>query len=587
MFGFRRKAHEGPLAGTAVVAVPDAPQPVAAPPPRTDEASLLAKTVDMIETDVLRAVAAVVARASESSEAAIHVGDNLNEVAHGMAQLSEAARDAAGDISGIASATEEMLASAGEIAVTMEQAAHRTQAAEETANESIQTLAALRTATDEIGELVQTIAQIAAQTNLLALNATIEAARAGEAGRGFSVVAQEVKTLSIAVTDAVGSVRERIGRLQASSRHTTSAIERVVGMISEVRPAFSIVASAVEEQRAAIGELARRASEAASDMHAMSATADGIEAATARAGQEGQRANLASAACVSESQGLGRRFVTAVRQAGLADRRRSDRLPVDLGARLQLGARNLSTRSVDLSEGGVLLSALDGVPIVAGTRLQAEIDRLGTLSLQVVGTSSIGLHCAFERVPAEAAEAIRVVLADVKEAHARFISHAGAVRDEVVAAMLADLDAGRLTSDALFDVDYQPIAGTDPQQFTNRALSRLEVLLPSIQEKALEMDRSIVFCACVDRNGYLPVHNRIFAQPQRAGDPLWNAANSRNRRIFDDRTGLLAARSVRPFLLQTYLRDMGGGVKVQMKEIQVPITIRGAHWGGLRLAIRN
>jgi methyl-accepting chemotaxis protein len=85
-------------------------------------------------------------------------------------------------------------------------------------------------------------------------------------------------------------------------------------------------------------------------------------------------------------------------------------------------------------------------------------------------------------------------------------------------------------------------------------------------------------------NAWLPVHNKVYSQPQRAGDVAWNTANSRNKRIFDDRTGLLAARNTRPFLVQSYLRDLGGGKIIPMKEIDAPITVKNRHWGGFRTA---
>ena len=94
----------------------------------------------------------------------------------------------------------------------------------------------------------------------------------------------------------------------------------------------------------------------------------------------------------------------------------------------------------------------------------------------------------------------------------------------------------------------------------------------------------MVFCIAVDRNGYVPTHNKKYCQPQRPGDLVWNTANSRYRRIFNDRTGLASARNQRPFLLQTYRRDMGGGKFVLLKEASAPIVVGGRHWGGLRLA---
>ena len=143
----------------------------------------------------------------------------------------------------------------------------------------------------------------------------------------------------------------------------------------------------------------------------------------------------------------------------------------------------------------------------------------------------------------------------------------------------------RISGDALFDDKYRPVAGSNPQQVLTAFTRLTDELLPPIQEPVLMQDDRVVFCAAVDRNGYLPTHNRKFSQPQ-GDDPVWNAANSRNRRIFDDRVGLKAGRNQKPFLLQVYRRDMGGGNFVMMKDLSAPIRVRGRHWGGLRLAYR-
>jgi methyl-accepting chemotaxis protein len=148
------------------------------------------------------------------------------------------------------------------------------------------------------------------------------------------------------------------------------------------------------------------------------------------------------------------------------------------------------------------------------------------------------------------------------------------------------LTTGRLTEADLFDTDYQLIPDTDPPQYRNRALALLEEVLPSIQEPALKLDPAILTCVTVDRNGYLPMHNLAASQPQRPGDPVWNAANSRNRRMFDDRAGLLAARNLKSYLLQSYPRNMGGGTFVMVGEVDAPIRVRGRHWGALRIAYR-
>jgi methyl-accepting chemotaxis protein len=142
---------------------------------------------------------------------------------------------------------------------------------------------------------------------------------------------------------------------------------------------------------------------------------------------------------------------------------------------------------------------------------------------------------------------------------------------------------GRISMADLFDDKYQPVAGSNPAQVTARFGALTDELFPPVQEELLAFDKKVVFCAAVDRNGYLPTHNLKFSQPQ-GHDPVWNAAHSRNRRVFNDRTGLAAGRNERRFLLQTYRRDMGGGQRVLMKDLSAPITVQGLHWGGLRLA---
>lgn len=136
----------------------------------------------------------------------------------------------------------------------------------------------------------------------------------------------------------------------------------------------------------------------------------------------------------------------------------------------------------------------------------------------------------------------------------------------------------------LFDENYKPMTGTNPAQHTTRFVELADRLFPQVQERVLGSSNKIVFCIAVDRNGYVATHNKVYCNPQRTGDVTWNTANSRYRRIFNDRTGLASARNQRPFLLQTYRRDMGGGKFVLLKEAAAPITVNGKHWGGLRLA---
>jgi len=148
------------------------------------------------------------------------------------------------------------------------------------------------------------------------------------------------------------------------------------------------------------------------------------------------------------------------------------------------------------------------------------------------------------------------------------------------------INDGKISLQDLFDEQYRPIPNTNPQQMMARFTDFTDQALPPIQEDILEANPRIAFCATFDRNAYLPTHNKKYSHPQRPNDPVWNAANARNRRVFDDPTGLGAARNTDPFVLKTYKRDMGGGEFQLMKDVAAPIYVKGRHWGCFRMGYK-
>jgi len=144
---------------------------------------------------------------------------------------------------------------------------------------------------------------------------------------------------------------------------------------------------------------------------------------------------------------------------------------------------------------------------------------------------------------------------------------------------------GEITEAKLFDERYRPIPGTNPQQFLTEYVEFTDRVLPSIQDPVQRTDPRIVFSVAWAKGGYLPTHNPDYQKPQ-GKDPVWNAAHCRNRRVFNDRAVQKVARSTRPFLLQIYRRDMGGGKFVLMKDLSAPIRVRGRHWGAFRISYR-
>ena len=150
----------------------------------------------------------------------------------------------------------------------------------------------------------------------------------------------------------------------------------------------------------------------------------------------------------------------------------------------------------------------------------------------------------------------------------------------------AAIDRGEITADQLMDEKYREISGTDPKQYLTDYVAFTDRVLPSIQDTIQKSDPRIVFCVAWAKGGYLPTHNPNYRLPQGA-DPVWNNANCRNRRLFSDRAVKKVAANTKPFLLQTYRRDMGGGNFVLMKDLSSPIVIRGRHWGAFRMGFRQ
>lgn len=237
------------------------------------------------------------------------------------------------------------------------------------------------------------------------------------------------------------------------------------------------------------------------------------------------------------------------------------------------------------------------------------VDGIDAMAQPVEGNthSFAGLRAGLDELVATVARSRRMLTTADGRAHAilgisedliRFIAQSGIETpdtplialtqqkaEEVAGLFKAAIARGEISMADLFDEHYRPVPGTNPQQVVARFTEFTDRHLPAIQEPVLEFDPRIAFCATVDRNGYLPTHNRIYSRPQ-GRDPVWNTANCRNRRIFDDRTGLAAGRNTKPFLLQTYRRDMGGGKFALMKDCSAPIFLEGRHWGGLRIAFR-
>jgi methyl-accepting chemotaxis protein len=276
------------------------------------------KLADEFQTTVGNIVGAVSGASVELESAA----RTLTKTAESTQQLSgmvtSSSEEASTNVQSVASATEEMTGSVGEIARQVQESSRIASEAVTQAEKTDARINELSGAASRIGDVVKLITAIAEQTNLLALNATIEAARAGEAGRGFAVVASEVKALASQTAKATDEIGTQIGAMQTATQESVAAIKEIGGTIGRIASIATTIAAAVEEQGAATQEIARNVNQAAKGT---AEVVDNIADVNRGASETGS----ASAQVLSSAQALAResgslkseveKFVTMVRAA--------------------------------------------------------------------------------------------------------------------------------------------------------------------------------------------------------------------------------------------------------------------------------
>ena len=260
---------------------------------------MMADLAGRFEHGMQGVITGVGGRATEMGQSASELA-RVAERGRGLAEaVASRAEQASVNVQTVASATQELAASIREISGQVQRsvtvstrATHETQGTSELIN-------GLSSAAERIGTIVQLIQAIASQTNLLALNATIEAARAGEAGRGFAIVASEVKNLASQTAQATEQISSQIATIQSATEETVGAIAQFGTTVREIAEISNAIAAAVEQQGAATSEIARNVEQAASGTAAVTQEIGDVRNVAGQT-DAGAEAALATAAALQQ-----------------------------------------------------------------------------------------------------------------------------------------------------------------------------------------------------------------------------------------------------------------------------------------------
>jgi methyl-accepting chemotaxis protein len=279
-----------------------------------------AKQLASNSTELSATATQLASGAHETTDQSATVAAATEEMSTSMSNMAASTKEMTANVQAVASAAEEMTASITEIARTAERASVISQEAAQLVESSSGTIGQLGVDAGEIGKVIEVIQAIAEQTNLLALNATIEAARAGDAGKGFSVVATEVKELARKTAEATEDIRTRIERIQGSSGDAVRSIGDVGKVISEVNNTSGTIASAVEEQSITTKEIAANVNQTA---QAASIVSTGVTESASACQEISQNILSVDEAAKQTAQGAAQTQTVASELSKLAERLQS------------------------------------------------------------------------------------------------------------------------------------------------------------------------------------------------------------------------------------------------------------------------
>jgi methyl-accepting chemotaxis protein len=539
---------------------------------------------DVLDREVQTAASEIAARAGRLVDGAGRLAATAASMQDMTTAASGSMKTIAENVRTSAAASEELEASSRDIASRVDKASGVTRDAVEKAAAANATVEELAQAVRRIDDVVGLVRRISSQTKMLALNATIEAARAGEAGRGFAVVASEVKALARQTEDAIQVISGESAAIRQAAAGAASMIGEIAARVGSASEMAGEVAVVTDQQLQATAEITRCVGEAAGHAQSVAQQTERMVVEAQESAAMSRRFDELANGVSAGIEGLHRRLSVVLRSSQGGNRRQTTREVIQLKFTASTTAGPLAGHTTDLSTGGALLGVNPPVDLT-GTSLTLELEKVGTLHAKVQAVTEIGVHLHFASIGTAEVAAIEQQLQAARAQHVGLIERCTAIAADVRSRLERAVADGSITEEQLLEPSYREIPDTAPQQFVTAYTDLCERELAPALEQVKAGDPQVCFCIVTDRNGYVPVHNSEYSKPQQPGETAWNTAHCRNRRFFEDRTGILAARNRLPHLVQAYQREMGGGRVVMVKEINVPIEVGGRHWGGVRLGL--
>ncbi len=329
----------------------------------------------------LELVAQAAHRLGNAAQSMAEVADDTSRLS-GLVEAS--AERTAANTGTVAGAADRLAETEIEIARQIGRSWDVTQTVARQAGEATEVASTLTQAGDRIGEIVGLINDIAAQTHLLALNATMEAARAGEAGRGFAIVATEVKKLAGQTARATEEIGIQIHSVRAATQSVVTAIAGMRETIATLGDRSAAIAQSVESQAAATQQIASSVHNASAGTAEVTQSMTEVKGGVARTGRAAVDVYGTANALFQQSQDLATEvadFLAAIRTVG--DRRNSVRRAVRLHGSVRAETVSIPVTAIDISLGGCRLDA--GLAAPAGSAVELALDAWPPVKARVVG----------------------------------------------------------------------------------------------------------------------------------------------------------------------------------------------------------